>query len=127
MQYMFLKKFILAGAGLCGGMLIAGGLFTVLLSVGLIPRFAGKMHTNRKVFLYEEMVIFGALLGTVLSVFPGCQQWGEAAAAYLTDGLWQSVGTLLLVIYGMFAGFLSERWHWRLQRCSTVSPFLQGG
>ena len=62
------------------------------------------MHTNRKVFLYEEMVVFGALLGTVLSVFPGCRQWGAAAALFLPDWLCQSVGVLLLAVYGTFAG-----------------------
>lgn len=95
---------ILAGAGLCAGMLVAGGVFTVLLSVGLIPRFAGKTHTNCRVFLYEEMVVTGALLGTVLSVFPGCLKWGAAAASFFPGRVWQMTGTLLLIAYGSFAG-----------------------
>lgn len=99
-----MRHMILAGAGLCGGMLISGGLFTVLLSVGLIPRFAGKTHTNRKVFLYEEMVVLGTFLGTALSVFPACQQWGAAAAAFFPENVWKIVGTLILIIYGSFAG-----------------------
>lgn len=95
---------ILAGAGLCAGTLISGGLFTVLLSVGLIPRFAGKTHTNRKVFLYEEMVVLGAVLGVILSVFPGCTEFGKLAASVLSAGLWEVVGNFLLAVYGGFAG-----------------------
>ncbi|NLL80560.1 MAG: hypothetical protein GX234_12405 [Clostridiales bacterium] len=99
MQYVFL-----AVVGICAGALVAGGLFTVLLSVGLIPRFAGKTHTNRKVFLYEEMVILGAVTGIILSVFPGCQKWGEAAVIFFPGRTWEICGMLLLAVYGIFAG-----------------------
>ncbi|MBO5293615.1 MAG: stage V sporulation protein AB [Lachnospiraceae bacterium] len=99
-----MRYVVLAVVGICAGALVAGGLFTVLLSVGLIPRFAGKTHTNRKVFLYEEMVILGAVAGIIFSVFPGCQTWGEAARSFLPGGMWEVCGTVLLAVYGIFAG-----------------------
>ena len=33
--------------------IVSAGVFTVLISVGLIPRFAGKMHVARKIFVLE--------------------------------------------------------------------------
>jgi stage V sporulation protein AB len=39
------------------GFIVSGGVFTVLISVGLIPRFAGKMHIAKHIFLLEEMVV----------------------------------------------------------------------
>ena len=39
---MFLKQIFLGIVGVSFGMFAAGGVFTVLISVGLIPRFAGK-------------------------------------------------------------------------------------
>ena len=62
-------EILLAVIGLCSGMLVSGGVFTVLIAVGLMPRFAGKTHTADKVFLYEEMVIWGTIIGGVLSIF----------------------------------------------------------
>ena len=67
---MMLLKWILLGVcGLSFGFLASAGVFTVLVSVGLIPRFAGKMHVAKKVFALEEAVIFGTLSGGFLSVF----------------------------------------------------------
>lgn len=63
------KNILLAFGGIAAGICVAGGVFTVLLAVGLIPRFAGKTHTADKIFLYEEMVVAGTLAGNVLSVF----------------------------------------------------------
>ena len=50
----FLKQIFLGIVGTSFGIFAAGGVFTVLISVGLIPRFAGKMHVSKKVFLFEE-------------------------------------------------------------------------
>ncbi len=78
--------------GFSSGILVAGGVFTVLIAVGLLPRFAGKTHTADHVFLYEEMVVFGTITGCVFSVFQF--RFGDL-------GL---VGHILLSLYGFFAG-----------------------
>ena len=49
----FLKQVFLGICGLSFGLLASAGVFTVLVSVGLIPRFAGKMHVAKKVFALE--------------------------------------------------------------------------
>ncbi|MDO5572676.1 MAG: stage V sporulation protein AB [bacterium] len=83
------------GLAVCGfsfGMLAAGGVFTVLIAVGLLPRFAGKTHTANHIFLYEEMVVFGTITGCVLSIFQP------------ELGLSGMSGQILLGLYGLFAG-----------------------
>ena len=69
----FLKLFFLAFVSLSAGSLASAGVFTVLVSVGLILRFAGKTHTSKKIFLFEEMVVAGTIIGGLVSVFaPFC-------------------------------------------------------
>ena len=68
---MFLRQLLLAVIGASAGLIVSAGVFTVLISVGLIPRFAGKMHVANKVFVLEEAVIFGTLTGSFFSVYSG--------------------------------------------------------
>ena len=104
-----LKWIFLALCGGSFGFLASAGVFTVLVSVGLIPRFAGKMHVAQKVFVMEEAVIFGTLSGGFLSVF---SDYGNLGAFVLSRGffgeqtvmIWKEVGGLLLVFGGFFAG-----------------------
>lgn len=103
---MILKQAFLALIGTSYGLLAAAGVFTVLVAVGLVPRFAGKTHTAKKVLLYEEMVIFGTLVGSFLSVFPEYSQfaafWQEHFPQYLK--LWEGVGTFAQAVFGLFSG-----------------------
>lgn len=100
---MLLRRIFLGVLGISFGMMTAGGVFTVLLAVGLIPRFAGKTHTGRKVTLYETMVMLGTLAGDVLSVFePGI---GKAILSMgISAPAWGLFGRILLLGYGLFAG-----------------------
>lgn len=101
LRYLFL---ILLGASF--GLLAAAGVFTVLTAVGLVPRFAGKTHTARKVFLYEEMVIFGTFLGCFASVFPEYSQLGGFLQQNFPGqvSLWNGLGLLIQIIFGVFSG-----------------------
>jgi stage V sporulation protein AB len=85
-------EILLAVIRLCSGMLVSGGVFTVLIAVGLMPRFAGKTHTADKVFLYEEMVIWGTIIGGVLSIFS--PRFGNLGLP----------GIIIIGVFGLFAG-----------------------
>lgn len=106
---MFLSKLLLAVIGGSAGLIVSAGVFTVLISVGLIPRFAGKMHVAKKVFVLEEMVIFGTLTGSFFSIF---SDWGQVGTfvkhrmlfGSATMGLWKFAGTALMIVFGFFAG-----------------------
>lgn len=103
---MYLKSCFLGVIGLSFGLLAAAGVFTVLVSVGLIPRFAGKTHTNRKVFLFEEMVVAGTITGGIISVFEPYVLLGKKvlASGVLHAMTWHNIGNAVLAFYGVFAG-----------------------
>lgn len=106
---MFLKQVFLGICGLSFGLLSSAGVFTVLASVGLIPRFAGKMHVAKKVFVLEEAVVFGTLFGGFFSVF---SRYGEVGKFVLsrqifgteTVVIWKILGNGFLILWGFFAG-----------------------
>ncbi len=98
------EQILLSLIGLSSGMVVSGGVFTVLVSVGMIPRFAGKTHTNRKVFLYEEAVVWGTILGGLISIYGEKIQLAVAAEGFFSaDGL-RFLGDLVLIAFGLFAG-----------------------
>jgi len=106
---MFIKQLFLAVVGTSFGLFAAGGVFTVLISVGLIPRFAGKMHVSRKVLLFEEAVVFGVMAGTFFSVFDRYGKIGEwvrenRLLGQGTEAVWTWIGTAVVVLFGFFAG-----------------------
>lgn len=101
---MWIKQICMAVMGFSFGALAAGGVFTVLISVGLIPRFAGKTHTGSKVFLYEEMVVCGTITGCILSIFHDYLPIGRWMQAALSYSVWNWIGGMLLVLFGLFAG-----------------------
>ena len=103
---MILRKLLTILLGGTYGFLSAAGVFTVLLAVGLVPRFAGRTHTANKVYLYEEMVIWGTILGCFVSVFEdrcGLAQWLCQAYPEIA-GLWRKIGGGLLIVIGVFCG-----------------------
>ncbi len=103
---MIFRGLFLCVVGISYGLLAAAGVFTVLVAVGLVPRFAGKTHTARKVLLYEELVIFGTLTGSYFSVF---SRYGQTAAFFQSRfpglmGLWLGLGQVFQGIFGLFSG-----------------------
>lgn len=98
--------FFLIICGVSYGLLAAAGVFTVLVAVGLVPRFAGKTHTGNKVVLYEEMVIFGTMFGCLLSIFARyCQigEWLQQRFPEHTQKLLYA-GNTFQAVFGVFAG-----------------------
>lgn len=103
----FIVKYLfLIILGVSFGLLAAAGVFTVLVAVGLVPRFAGKTHTGTKVLLYEEMVIFGTISGALLSLFPEYFQFAAFWQQRYPDriALWNGIGAGIEGIYGLFSG-----------------------
>lgn len=110
-----LEKIFLAVLGASAGFGVSGGVFTTLIAIGLVPRFAGKTHTAKHIFLYEEMVVFGTLVGGITTVFLpfikvhewSGDDWTSKGMFYegFFSGAWYPVvGTFCLLIYGLFAG-----------------------
>jgi len=105
-HWMLLKEIFVGFVGLCFGFLSAAGVLTVLLAVGLVPRFAGETHTNKKVFLYEEMVVFGTIIGCILTVFEPYMKFADwmVEGVGIPENVWQIISILILLISGIFSG-----------------------
>ena len=106
---MFLKHILLAVCGLSFGFLASAGVFTVLVSVGLIPRFAGKLHIAKKIFLLEEAVVFGTLIGGFFSVFGDFGYMGRYVLSRQVFGtetvfIWKCIANIFMITGGLFAG-----------------------
>lgn len=85
---MLIRYVVITLIGLSGGIIVSGGLFTALFTVGLIPRFAGKTHTASHVMIYESAVIFGTILGNFVSMYHFSLPFGN----------------VFLGMYGLFSG-----------------------
>ncbi len=100
------RYLLLIVMGVSFGVLASAGVFTVLIAVGLVPRFAGETHTSRYVLLYEEMVVMGTITGGFLSVFSEYSQIG----AFLQErfpamnGVWIGLGNVVMAAFGLFCG-----------------------
>lgn len=88
------------------GLLSAAGVFTVFVTVGLIPRFAGKTHTARYVVLYEELVVFGTFAGCFATVFSRYCGFGSFLQQSFPERLqlWYALGMVLQLVFGLFSG-----------------------
>ena len=101
-----LKYLLLSFTGASFGALSSSGVFTVLVAIGLVPRFAGKTHTSRYVLLYEEMVVVGTIVGCVISIFPEYLQLGRYLRETLPQWtlIWDILGNVVMLAGGVFCG-----------------------
>lgn len=100
------KFLILVVAGFSYGVLSSAGVFTVFAAVGLIPRFAGMTHTAKYGWWYEEMVIWGTLVGGGVSIFERYCGVGRFLRSRLPEYmlLWDNIGVVCQIVYGLFSG-----------------------
>ena len=86
------------------GLLSSGGVFTVFVTVGLVPRFADKTHTATKIILYENCIVAGAVLGCFLSVYG--EFFTKIGGQYVINTVpdWEVWGSIILGVFGIFAG-----------------------
>ncbi len=66
---MWLECLVFILFGLAAGALTSAGYFAVITAVGLINRVAAVTKTTNSLLFYEEIIMAGAVTGTVLSVF----------------------------------------------------------
>lgn len=86
---------ILAVIGISGGILVSGGMYALITTLGIINRIAQDTHTAKDILVYEECVIWGAAIGNVLFIFDIQVPFG--AAALVVFGL----------VGGIYAGCLA--------------------
>ena len=60
---------LLAFIGLSAGIVIAGGLFSFIASLGVISDLADRTHTGKHVKIYEDAVSLGGAIGNIFYLF----------------------------------------------------------
>lgn len=66
---MWWKQVLMAFIGLSCGLVIAGGVFALISSVGIVTRLAGKTHTGKYVKVYEDCITIGGTVGNLISIY----------------------------------------------------------
>ncbi len=64
-----MSSILLTLIGLSGGLLVAGGMYALVTTLGVINRLAQDTHTAQDMLLYEECVIWGGTVGNIIFVF----------------------------------------------------------
>ena len=92
---MIFKDLAMGFVGLCGGVLVAAGLFAFIVIIGVVTRLISRTNTAKHVLTYENVIAAGATIGNVVYVF----------RVDLPMGI---IGLILLGVFaGMFVGCLS--------------------
>lgn len=101
-------QIILAVIGLSAGIVVAGGLFSFIIGLGVISDFADRTHTGEHILLYEDAVAWGGILGNIFFVFQ----------VELPGAGW------LLTIFGALAGIFVGCWAMALAEMLNVFPIF---
>ena len=88
---MWWQNAFLGVIGLCGGLLVAGGLFAFLALVGVITRLAAGTTTAKYLMFYEDMSLLGCVGGNLLYLY----------------GFGLPLGNVFLGMYGIGAGIFT--------------------
>ena len=74
---MWMKEIFLGFIGLASGTAVSAGVFSFIITVGVVPRIIGKSRTATDIVLYENTVILGGVFGClaialaeILNTFP---------------------------------------------------------
>ena len=93
---MWAQNILLAVIGLSAGVIVASGLFSFVIELGVVSDFADRTHTGEHILLYEDSVanifwvfhisipggnILAAVFGILSGIFVGC--WAMALAEML--------------------------------------------
>lgn len=107
-NWMWGKQLLLALIGLSAGVTVAGGLFSFVVSLGVVSDFADRTHTGKHILLYEMSVAFGGIIGNILSVYE----------------ITIPVGVGGLMLFGIFAGIFVGCWSMALAEILNVFPIF---
>ena len=85
--------------GLASGLAVAGGMFALLIALGVIARFAGKTNTASWILYYEDAAALGGIFGNLFSLYQFRIPVGITGAALF--GLFSGIFTRSIkMVYG---------------------------
>ena len=86
---MWIRHLFLGFIGLAAGGAVAAGTFAFIIVIGVVPRMIAKCNLAKHTVLFENMIVFGGIVGNLISVF---------------TGLPLPLGRGLLMLFGLSAG-----------------------
>ena len=101
-----MEHVLLGLIGFSSGFIVAGGVVALMVGLGIVTRFIGITHTAKRIFLYENAILAGTVVGTILTVYN----------MSLTIGVW------ILGIAGLFMGAFVGGWIMALAEVINVFP-----
>lgn len=90
---MWIKQIFLCFLGLSFGGVISGAVFAFIVSIGVIQRLVQKTKTAQHAMLFEDAVLLGGVIGSVISLYQ------IPVHPFLFGS-----GGFLLVVFGFCAG-----------------------
>jgi len=105
---MWAKEVLLAVIGLSAGLIVAGGLFAFIASLGVVSDIADRTHTGSKILLYEDATTLGGIVGNLVFIYQ----------INLPGGVW------LQVVFGLFVGIFVGCWALSLAETLNVFPIF---
>ena len=97
---MWMQNSMLALVGLSAGVIVAGGLFSFIIGLGVISDFADRTHTGEHILLYEDSVALGGILGNLMWIYEIPLKVGAVGIGIL--------GLLIGIFVGSWAMALAE-------------------
>lgn len=108
-RWMWIKMYVLPGLiSFSCGLAVAGGMFALLIALGVVARVAGKTHTASWVLYYEDAASFGGIFGNLFSIYQFPVPVGIAGAA----------------LFGLFAGIFTGTWAMALTEIVDAVPIF---
>ena len=105
---MWVREVLLAVIGLSAGLIVAGGLFAFIASLGVVSDIADRTHTGSKILLYEDATTVGGILGNLIFIYKIPIQGGM----------------LLQIVFGLFTGIFVGCWALSLAETLNVFPIF---
>ena len=102
------KQVLMAAVGLSAGIGVAGGVFALIIALGIVSQFADQTRTARHIFWYEDAVSAGAILGNAISVYQIVLPLGQVGAG----------------VFGLFSGVFVGAWAMALAEIVDTIPIF---
>ena len=105
---MWPENILMAIIGLSAGMVVAAGLFSFIIGLGVVSDFADRTHTGEHILLYEDSVALGGILGNIFFIYQ----------ISIPHGTW------IAPVFGLFAGIFVGCWSMALAEILNVFPIF---
>lgn len=106
------SQIFLGVVGFSSGFLVAGGVVALMIGLGIITRFIGVTHTAKYIASFEDAILAGTVVGTILTVFE----------IHMNGVIPAVLSGVILLLTGLFMGTFVGGWIMALAEVVNVFP-----